>query len=320
MNKTLLLLFSALCLISAEMSHSQTTLSGDHIVTGDLNVGTTGTTGNLQVTADTGNSAPPSLKVSGDGGVVFTGSSGVGTLPVTGAGNRFMWYPKKAAIRAGEVTSNIWDDAQVGSSSAAFGYQVWAGGPASFVTGGYSRALDTYAAAFNGGTTASGQASAAFNYFTTASWIAAFATGYDTTASGRSSASFGEITEAAGDYAASFGYATIALGDDSLATGRSSVASGESSFASGKETYAVGNHSLAAGFNTMAESYAAVAIGRWNVGGGTDDSWVATDPVFEIGIGANDEDKLNALTVYKNGKIKMERQGDILMGEFGNPE
>jgi hypothetical protein len=73
-----------------------------------------------------------------------------------------------------------------------------------------------------------------------------------------------------------------------------------------------------------------LAIGRFNEGTYTfindgnpnndgNRVWMAADPVFEIGIGADANNRKNALTVYKDGRIEMsKRQGDILMGEFGN--
>lgn len=293
--------------------HSQTTLSGDHIITGDLNVGTSGTTGNVLVTGETGNSASPGLKVMGDGGVIFSGSYGVGQLPVMGAGLRFMWYPKKAAIRAGEVTGNWWDDSQIGAHSVAMGFQVWAGQPATVAMGGYTMAVNTYAAAFNGGTAALGQAAVTFNYFTTASGIASFAAGYDTLASGQSAASFGDLTSAVGDCSMTMGSSTIAYGDNSVA--------------SGQDTYAGGASSFAIGVNTVADAYATTVVGRWNVGGGDGEDWEAEDPLFEVGNGTGDENdppeiqRRNAFTVYKNGNVIIpKRQGDILMGEFGSPE
>lgn len=58
------------------------------------------------------------LRVS-NGAVLFEGTTG--TVPVAGAGPRFMWSPAKKAIRAGETTLSAWDDAKVGTGSAAFG-------------------------------------------------------------------------------------------------------------------------------------------------------------------------------------------------------
>jgi hypothetical protein len=49
------------------------------------------------------------------------GTFGTGTIPATGAGTRMMWYPAKAALHAGRVDGNQWNDANVGEHSVAFG-------------------------------------------------------------------------------------------------------------------------------------------------------------------------------------------------------
>lgn len=46
----------------------------------------------------------------------------IGNTPTSGAGTRLMWIPSKAALRAGEVTSTQWDDANIATHTAMFGY------------------------------------------------------------------------------------------------------------------------------------------------------------------------------------------------------
>jgi hypothetical protein len=60
--------------------------------------------------------------VFGDGGILSTGNVfGAGiTLPAGLTGPRFIWYPRKAAFRAGDATGAIWDDINVGNYSAVF--------------------------------------------------------------------------------------------------------------------------------------------------------------------------------------------------------
>ena len=149
------------------------------VVTGEGNVGI-GTTSPLA-----------KLHINGDDGTVFIGTLNKGIIPMEGEGSRMMWYPKKAAFRAGYVLGNQWDDANIG----------W-----------YSSAL-------------------------------------------------------------------------------------------GCVTIASGIASTALGYHTNAESYASVAVGRFNIGGTTNNFWVETDPLFEIGIGTDDSNRINALTVLKNGNV-----------------
>ena len=123
----------------------------------------------------------------------------------------------------------------------------------------------------------------------TASGTDSVALGIDTTASGNWSTAIGSRTQAVGNYSTAMGDDTRALGHYSTTTGFLSIAQGW--------------FSTASGFRTHADSYAGVAFGRYNVGGGTINSWVATDPLFEIGIGTATDARANALTVFKNGNF-----------------
>ncbi|MFC1786298.1 hypothetical protein ACFLZA_02925 [Candidatus Neomarinimicrobiota bacterium] len=173
------------------------------------------------------------LHVGGVDGALFTGTLDSGTIPSTGAGTRMMWYPKKAAFRAGDVSSTQWDDGNIG--------------------------------------------------------VYSFAMGFSTTASGTVSTAMGNSTTANGGYSTAMGIGTTASGEASTSMGSASSASGD--------------YSTAMGIGTTASGYVSTAMGRFNVGGGSATSWVSTDPLFEIGIGANGGAEANAVTVLKNGKV-----------------
>ena len=59
------------------------------------------------------------LQINTDAGMVARGILGYGSVPVSGSGVRLMWYPSKAAFRAGGVDGAQWDDADIGQYSAA---------------------------------------------------------------------------------------------------------------------------------------------------------------------------------------------------------
>ena len=64
------------------------------------------------------------LTVNADGSDgAFIGESS-GGIPVEGAGTRMMWYPDKAAFRAGTVTGDLWNDSNIGDYSIAGGQMV----------------------------------------------------------------------------------------------------------------------------------------------------------------------------------------------------
>jgi hypothetical protein len=180
-------------------------------------------------------------------GFAVTGTIGTGSIPATGAGVRLMWYPGKAAFRAGEAVGSEWDDANIGSGSVAMG----------------------------GRTTASGSSATAM--------------GGSTVASGAGSTAVGQGSAASADFATAMGYYT--------------TASGGSSTASGSQTTATGTASTAMGFRTTAQSFASLAIGQWNVISGSTTSWVTTDPLFVAGNGIDFSNRLNALTLLKNGNM-----------------
>ncbi len=74
-------------------------------------------------------------------GVVFYGTfDGSSSIPETGPGTRFMWYPRKAALRAGHVTGTQWDDPGIGDYSIALGHNSVASGESSIAIGPSSSA------------------------------------------------------------------------------------------------------------------------------------------------------------------------------------
>lgn len=61
-------------------------------------------------------------------GLLATGNFGTGTASSLGQGTRMMWYPKKAAFRAGYVNGTQWDDDNIGVFSTALGNKSIASG------------------------------------------------------------------------------------------------------------------------------------------------------------------------------------------------
>lgn len=265
-------------------------------ITGDLSV----TNGFKTGTSDSAGGAELRL-----GGLII-GKGIYGGAPALlpsdqGAGTRMLWYPAKAAFRAGSVDWTQWDDSKIGKYSAALGYSTTASGL-------YSTAFGSYTGAFGNWSTAMGCNSAA---------------------TGSSSMAMGSAVSASGTYSTGMGYFTVASGYCSTSFGFSNVASGESSTAMGYASCASGDYSTSMGYDTTADSYASTVIGRLNIGGGSAGEWIPTDPLFEIGNGIanyeNDEPLIipsNALTVYKNGNMEVQGTlkvgGSITSGESGN--
>lgn len=109
------------------------------------------------------------LSLAGDGGILATGTYGSGaTMGSPGAGTRMVWYPNKAAFRAGYVNGTQWDDANIGTYSVAMGGDTTASGLASTAMGDATIASGSVATAMGVSTTASGTFSTAMGSHATA--------------------------------------------------------------------------------------------------------------------------------------------------------
>ncbi len=101
-----------------------------------------------------------------DSAVVFTGPTNLPTTPgkppVTGVGTRMMWYPNKAAFRAGLAIGDSWDEGNTGRYSAAFNS---------------AKALGINSFAAGSSTSANGSASAAFGISNEADALGSFVIG-----------------------------------------------------------------------------------------------------------------------------------------------
>ncbi|RZK80286.1 MAG: hypothetical protein EOO85_01225 [Pedobacter sp.] len=140
-----------------------------------------------------------------DTGFVVIGTNGTGIIPVSGAGSRMMYYPGKSAIRAGLVTDDQWDDAYIGRTSTAFGYNAIASADNSFASG----------------------------WGSTANGVNSFVMGAENTSSGWQSLSGGFQSKSSANNTVALGYKTTASANEAFALGNSTVASGVQSFALG---------------------------------------------------------------------------------------
>jgi len=123
-------------------------ISTDESTNGDIftvdssgNVGIGTATPELRLTLDKGATTP-------DGGILAIGTFGAGTtLSNVENETKLLWYPKKAAFRAGQAFSSQWSDANIGNYSVAFGNRTQASGEASVAMGYFTRAAGSYSTA-----------------------------------------------------------------------------------------------------------------------------------------------------------------------------
>jgi hypothetical protein len=243
------------------------------------------------------------LQCEGLEGVVFGGQLNAGTFPTSSSSVRMVWYPKKAAFRAGLITSTQWDDANIGTASFATGEDSKASEYAAFSAGWQTIASGQASVAMGYATEATGGNAVALGASTLASGGASTAMGSSTTASNSAATSMGSGTTASGFAATAMGWNGTASGQASTAMGVGCTASGNYSIATGSATFATGAFSISGGFQTTAQAQASLVLGRYNVIAGTTNAWVATDPVLVVGNGTSTLATANCFTLLKNGNL-----------------
>ncbi len=237
---------------------------------------------------------PPLSKLHVNGGILATGSDG--NTPVSGNGTRLMWIPAKAAFRLGTVTTNYWDDANIGTYS--------------FASGSNTRALGSNSVAMGSNVRADGFCNICLGSNNITSGSYTFSIGKDNTGSGQS-LTFGTNNQASALNAVAIGGGNIASNSYAIAMGGGSLASGYSSLAIGDHATASGSYSNAVGLQTTSQSYCSFVTGRYNLISGTSGSWINSEPLFIIGNGLDGANRNNALTVYKNGNAELDGSLDI---------
>ena len=162
-------------------------------------------------------------------GTVWSGSgagydSNSGTP--SGEGTRLMWVQEKNAFRAGSLFvpwQDLWDYANLGQHSFAWGVNNEAGGYGASTWGVLNIAGDTYATAWGAGNAAQGYAATTWGLENLAHGDQTTAFGYSNEASGFCATSWGRDASATGDYATSWGEHSHAAAYLSTAFGRDNI-------------------------------------------------------------------------------------------------
>jgi len=177
-----------------------------------------------------------------EGQLYAPGPSDSGAIPKEGGGTRLLWWPKKAAFRAGKVGGSQWNASNIESYSVAFGFDTKASGYGAVAMGNNTTAKSKGAVAMGNNTTAKSAGTVAMGGGTTAgndnsgpdAAENAVAMGYNTTASGRNAVAMGNGATASGEASTAMGVATTANGLTAVAMGILTTASGFESFAMGR--------------------------------------------------------------------------------------
>jgi len=216
--------------------------------------------------------APAAMLHVKDSSVLFTGMASLpaipGNTPVSGSGIRMMWYPDKAAFRAGRVTDLSWDKDSIGNYSVGLGYDAKAKGNYSIALGHTSYALGQTATAFGFGTIAGGDFSTAFGYGAEATGNRSIAMGYLAFARGEYSLAFGKKVSAMANNAVAIGDGAVAEGVNSIALGQNSLGAGNTSIALGPYAEANGDLSASLGYSNKANSSFSTSFGVNSIANG----------------------------------------------------
>ncbi|XZF15187.1 beta strand repeat-containing protein [Chitinophagaceae bacterium MMS25-I14] len=184
------------------------------------------------------------------------------------------------------------------SNTAAIGQYDTVSGPGSFVQGTRNNVSGRYAVALGG----DDPAVSGWDGGNTVTGENAFAMGSGNKATGRHSHTMGDVNTAAGyasfaggegsnvsnQYAFSWGGGNSVGGNSATAFGYGNSADGAGSFVAG-------------GFNHTTAGNSTVFGGANVFTGGSPNTWIATDPIFQIGNGTQYNQRSNAMTVLHNG-------------------
>ena len=235
----------------------------------------------------------------------------------TGPGTRLLWYPSKAAFRAGSVDGTQWDDAYIAIGSVAFGFDNENGSAYGFMAGEHNSSAPGH----NQDTVTIGASNTTYGY-------SAIALGVLNSAQNDFSTGIGENNTASGYYSAAIGQFSTASGLCSNSLGYSNTAIGSYSMALGGLSVSLGDYSTSLGNGCYAYSAEETVLGSYNQLLGNSHSWVASDPILEVGNGLNQNQRSDALIVYKNGNASVQGVlaahtgmrtapgGDLSMGAF----
>ncbi|MFH0714981.1 MAG: hypothetical protein V1847_04320 [Candidatus Diapherotrites archaeon] len=112
---------------------------------------------------------------------IFGGLSVYGSTGVPSASDKLVWVPSKAALRAGGVTGDEWNDSNVGNYSVALGYGTVAKGWMTTAVGFNTKAIGNQSFAAGNSASANGEVSTAIGYMVSANggYSAVFGSGID---------------------------------------------------------------------------------------------------------------------------------------------
>jgi hypothetical protein len=256
--------------LSSVVSSNWTLVSGN-VYRSSGNVGINTSTPTYPLTVGDG--------ISKDGSLFAKGYVSGQTLSITGAGSRFIWYPKKHSLLAGYVSGTQWNDANIANATNVYGYDNQGSGHYSLVMGEGSRNFDSTAVVI--GSNIMSNSRGAINIGSSISnialdWTTIIGNNYNVSNSSLYVTSLGSNN--------SVSRGCIVLGNDHTVTGWFTTVLGNALTSAARDQ---------------------TSLGQYNAlkGGESNASFVVTDPLFVVGNGTAAGATSNALMVLKNGNV-----------------
>ena len=245
-----------------------------------------------------------------DGGLVAY-EAGASGIPATGAGTRMMWYPAKAAFRAGIVggeagKEDVWNADNVGGASVAFGRDTRASGGNSTALGKRTTATGAEAVAMGVETIASGGNAIAIGENTTSSANGSVAMGTNSLAEASDAVAMGGDTKASGGASVAMGLNTIASDAMAVAMGFDTEASGRLSVSMGRGTTSKGLRTVTMGGGTTASTGESLSIGRCNNSNTSEDGTLFVVGNGNYPGGSSCDSRSDALRLDDSGDMKVD--------------
>ncbi|HYJ79438.1 MAG TPA: tail fiber domain-containing protein [Longimicrobiaceae bacterium] len=171
-----------------------------------------------------GSPAGDRFRVDSAGGFVAVTQLGIGIIPASGAGYRFMYHPFKAAVRFGHANSNEFDDTNVGFYSFAGGESSIASAFGTFAFGDQVKVTGVDGAAFGGSNEVGGTAGFSAGASNNVCGFGSVAIGFTNTTGSIDGS--GNCVAGNGQGAVAIGYRVTADADYAVALGHRASADG----------------------------------------------------------------------------------------------
>jgi trimeric autotransporter adhesin len=195
------------------------------------------------------------VTISGNDGIISTGSLGTGFSGIVGNGERLVWNPSRAAFRAGTITMNQWEQFNLGLHSFSFGRNNYAFGNFTGAWGDGNQVIGDFSTLW-GESNSSNSGSSHGTVFGR----------FNTFESGVNSVIWGQVNLVNATNSTIFGTSNLINGNEQVAWGSSNtILSGQFNTVWGEDNQVNGSQVSVWGENNQAQANFSTVWGRQNI-------------------------------------------------------